>query len=180
MKATGIVRRVDDLGRVVIPKEIRRTLRIREGDPLEIFTDKEGEVIFRKYSPLEHTEEQLIKTLIETFYTMSAGAFCAICDTTRVLAIKGKETRRFVDERITDELANAFRQRSTTIKAFDRAINPFQNGNYAFHSTQVIVPIICEGEIIGGVVTQCADEDITEIRRLAEFVANAISKNNEE
>ena len=52
MKATGIVRRIDDLGRVVIPKEIRRTMRIREGDPLEIFTDKDGEVIFKKYSPI--------------------------------------------------------------------------------------------------------------------------------
>ena len=52
MKATGIVRRIDDLGRVVIPKEIRRTLRIREGDPLEIFVDREGEVILKKYSPI--------------------------------------------------------------------------------------------------------------------------------
>ena len=52
MKATGIVRRIDDLGRVVVPKEIRRTLRIREGDPLEIFTDKEGEIILKKYSPI--------------------------------------------------------------------------------------------------------------------------------
>ena len=52
MKATGIVRRIDDLGRVVVPKEIRRTLRIREGDPLEIFTDREGEIILKKYSPL--------------------------------------------------------------------------------------------------------------------------------
>ena len=52
MKATGIVRRIDDLGRVVVPKEIRRTLRIREGDPLEIFTDREGEIILKKYSPI--------------------------------------------------------------------------------------------------------------------------------
>ena len=52
MKATGIVRRIDDLGRIVVPKEIRRTLRIREGDPLEIFTDREGEIILKKYSPI--------------------------------------------------------------------------------------------------------------------------------
>ena len=52
MKATGIVRRIDDLGRVVVPKEIRRTLRIREGDPLEIFTDRQGEIILKKYSPI--------------------------------------------------------------------------------------------------------------------------------
>ena len=57
MKATGIVRRIDDLGRVVIPKEIRRTMRIREGDPLEIFTDNDGEVIFKKYSPIGELSE---------------------------------------------------------------------------------------------------------------------------
>ena len=52
MRATGIVRRIDELGRVVIPKEIRRTLRIREGDPLEIYTDHDGEVVLKKYSPI--------------------------------------------------------------------------------------------------------------------------------
>ena len=57
MKATGVVRRIDDLGRVVIPKEIRKTLRIKEGDPLEIFTDKEGEVILKKYSPIGELSE---------------------------------------------------------------------------------------------------------------------------
>ena len=57
MKATGIVRRIDELGRVVIPKEIRRTLRIREGDPLEIFTASDGEVIFKKYSPMGEISE---------------------------------------------------------------------------------------------------------------------------
>ena len=54
MKATGVVRRIDDLGRVVIPKEIRKTLRIKEGDPLEIFTDKEGEVILKNILQLEN------------------------------------------------------------------------------------------------------------------------------
>ena len=57
LKATGVVRRIDDLGRVVIPKEIRKTLRIKEGDPLEIFTDKEGEVILKKYSPIGELSE---------------------------------------------------------------------------------------------------------------------------
>ena len=64
MKATGIVRRIDDLGRVVIPKEIRRTLRIREGDPLEIYTDREGEVILKKYSPINdlgNLQENMLK-----------------------------------------------------------------------------------------------------------------------
>lgn len=62
MRATGIVRRIDDLGRVVIPKEIRRTLRIREGDPLEIFTDREGEIILKKYSPIGELGHSLRNT----------------------------------------------------------------------------------------------------------------------
>ena len=57
MKATGIVRRIDDLGRVVVPKEIRRTLKIREGDPIEIFTEKDGEIILRKYSQIGEMSE---------------------------------------------------------------------------------------------------------------------------
>ena len=66
MKATGIVRRIDDLGRVVIPKEIRRTLRIREGDPLEIFTDREGEIILKKYLPSLHKSLGVYLPLITT------------------------------------------------------------------------------------------------------------------
>ena len=78
MKATGIVRRIDDLGRVVIPKEIRRVLRIRDGDPMEIFTNREGEVIFKKYSPvgeLTPFAEQLCETMSKT-----TGYTVAICD----------------------------------------------------------------------------------------------------
>lgn len=56
MKATGIVRRIDDLGRVVIPREVRRTLKIHEGDPLEIFTTREGEIVLKRYQPMELTE----------------------------------------------------------------------------------------------------------------------------
>ncbi len=68
MKATGIVRRIDDLGRVVIPKEIRRTMRIREGDPLEIFTNRDGEVIFKKYSAMESMTQQ-----VQVFVKMTCG-----------------------------------------------------------------------------------------------------------
>ena len=87
MKATGIVRRIDDLGRVVIPKEIRRTLRIREGDPLEIFTKSDGEVIFKKYSPIGELgpyTKQYVDVLSRT-----SGMTVAICDRDRVVAVAG-------------------------------------------------------------------------------------------
>lgn len=83
MKATGIVRRIDDLGRVVIPKEIRRTLRIREGDPLEIFTEKDGEVIFKKYSPMGELGE--FATQICNSLGRNTGRIAAFRSVTRSL-----------------------------------------------------------------------------------------------
>lgn len=95
MKATGIVRRIDDLGRVVIPKEIRRTMRIREGDPLEIYTDKDGGVIFRKYSlmgALADFAGQLCETLNRT-----CGRVTVICDRDSCIAVAGVPRRELMD-----------------------------------------------------------------------------------
>lgn len=87
MKATGIVRRIDDLGRVVIPKEIRRTLRIREGDPLEIFTDREGEIILKKYSPIG--ELGTLAKLYAESLAQTLGCTVCITDTDQVVAASG-------------------------------------------------------------------------------------------
>ena len=87
MKATGIVRRIDDLGRVVVPKEIRRTLRIREGDPLEIFTDREGEIILKKYSPLGELSvfaKQYAESLAQT-----TGHMVCVTDRDTIVATAG-------------------------------------------------------------------------------------------
>lgn len=102
MKATGIVRRIDDLGRVVIPKEIRRTMRIREGDPLEIFTDREGEVIFKKYSPigeLNSFASQYAETLHKT-----CGMAVVICDRDAVIACAGLPRKDYLDKKLSSEL----------------------------------------------------------------------------
>ena len=85
MKATGIVRRIDDLGRIVIPKEIRRTLRIREGDPLEIYTEKDGEVIFKKYSPMGELSSYAAE-ICESLYK-STGGTVAVCDRDSMIAV---------------------------------------------------------------------------------------------
>ena len=105
MKATGIVRRIDDLGRVVIPKEIRRTMRIREGDPLEIYTDADGEVIFKKYSPIGELSSftgQYAEVL-----SRSTNLPVLICDRDHVIACAGIPKREAVDRRISDR-ANRF------------------------------------------------------------------------
>ena len=110
MKATGIVRRIDDLGRVVIPKEIRRTMRIREGDPLEIYTDREGEVIFKKYSPIGELASfaaQYAETLHKTC-SMSV----LICDRDAVIACAGVPRKEYVDRPFSDALERIMEGRS--------------------------------------------------------------------
>lgn len=102
MKATGIVRRIDDLGRVVIPKEIRRTLRIREGDPLEIYTDRDGEVIFKKYSPMG--EMSAVSAELAEALARTAGMSCAICDRDAVIAAAGGVKKDILERSISSEL----------------------------------------------------------------------------
>ena len=99
MKATGIVRRIDDLGRVVIPKEIRRTLRIREGDPLEIFTDREGEIILKKYSPIGELgafAREYAESLAQT-----AGHITCIVDKDHIIAVSGGGKKEFFEKHIS-------------------------------------------------------------------------------
>ena len=98
MKATGVVRRIDDLGRVVIPKEIRRTLRIKEGDPLEIFTDKEGEVILKKYSPIGELSE-FAAEYAETL-TKTTGHIACITDKDTVIAVSGASKKEWLEQGI--------------------------------------------------------------------------------
>ena len=102
MKATGVVRRIDDLGRVVIPKEIRRTLRIKEGDPLEIFTDKEGEVILKKYSPIGELSE-FAEEYAETL-TKTTGHIACITDKDTVIAVSGASKKELLEQGVSSQL----------------------------------------------------------------------------
>ena len=114
MKATGIVRRIDDLGRIVIPKEIRRTLRIREGDPLEIFTDREGKVILKKYSPIGE-----LGTLAGIYAdSLSKTLDCTVCitDTDQVIAAAGNGKKELQEMLLSAELAEVFQERKTVLK----------------------------------------------------------------
>ncbi len=143
MKATGIVRRIDDLGRVVIPKEIRRTMRIREGDPLEIYTDHNGEVIFKKYSPmgeLGNFISQLCDSLSRT-----AGNSCVICDRDSVIAASGHGKNDLVDHLLSPEMEKIMQQR--------KLIHPEGDAVYVTGNTQypisMAAPIISEGNVSG-------------------------------
>lgn len=150
MKATGIVRRIDDLGRVVIPKEIRRTMRIREGDPLEIYTDREGEVIFKKYSPvgeLSSFASQYAETLHKT-----CGLAVLISDRDAIVATAGVSRKEYGDKRLSPELEAIIEKRSLfTYKEGDDAIPV--TADSTSHSVSVAMPILSEGDIVGCVIS---------------------------
>ena len=150
MKATGIVRRIDDLGRVVIPKEIRRTMRIREGDPLEIFTDRDGEVIFKKYSPIGELAEfaaQYAETLHKTGELM-----VIICDRDSVIACAGVSKKESVDKGLSEELERAMEKRSLYVhRQGDNKAGVTADGGS--HFVSCAMPIVSQGDVIGCVAS---------------------------
>ncbi|GKX30540.1 AbrB family transcriptional regulator [Vallitalea longa] len=160
MKATGIVRRIDDLGRVVIPKEIRRTLRIREGDPLEIFTDKDGEIILKKYSPIGELgtfAKQYAEALAQT-----TGHTICISDKDQVIAVSGGSKREFLEKQISKELEEAITERETILANKDekKFIDILYDGENEEYIAEVITPIISEGDAIGAVIFLSKDNKI--------------------
>ena len=153
MKATGIVRRIDDLGRVVIPKEIRRTLRIREGDPLEIFTDREGGVILKKYSPIGELTD-FSKEYAESLQ-QSIGHIVLITDKDAVISASGAPKKDFVEKKVSNELEKAMEDRKTVYLGEGGAkVIPLYDDEEAEgkYISQVISPIITEGDAIGAVI----------------------------
>ncbi len=150
MKATGIVRRIDDLGRVVIPKEIRRTMRIREGDPLEIYTDREGEVIFKKYSPIGELTG-FAAQYAETLYKTCSMAVL-ICDRDAVIASAGVSRKEYADRRLSDELERIIETRSLYLwREGGEKLPAIADGGS--HFVSCAMPILSEGDIIGCVVS---------------------------
>ncbi len=150
MKATGIVRRIDDLGRVVIPKEIRRTLRIREGDPLEIFTERDGEVIFKKYSPIGELGDfasEYAETLSKT-----SGTPVLITDKDNVIAVSGAPRKELQEKRISDRLEQLMDEKRLFVMESDGSDPvPVVDGADKYYAG-VMAPIISEGDTIGTVV----------------------------
>ena len=149
MKATGIVRRIDDLGRVVIPKEIRRTMRIREGDPLEIYTSRDGEVIFKKYSMLGGLEDfagQLCDTM-----SRSTGSICAITDRDTVLAAAGSGKRDLQGRRVSRDLESIMENRRIYQYGGEQTVVQACEDIDGIAVT-VAAPILSEGDLLGAVL----------------------------
>ena len=155
MKATGIVRRIDDLGRVVIPKEIRRTMRIREGDPLEIYTDREGEVIFKKYSPIGELADfasQYAETLHKT-----GSLSIIITDRDAVIAVAGVSKKEYLEKGISDELDTVMKERSARSGDSTERFYPTREAGSCFVSCAY--PIISDGDVVGCVVSLSHGDD---------------------
>ena len=153
MNATGVVRRIDDLGRVVIPKEIRKTLRIKEGDPLEIFTDKEGEVILKKYSPIGELSE-FASSYAETI-AKTTGHISCITDKDTVIAVSGGSKKDFLEKNLSKELEEVMENKEVfkSKENNEIAIPVTQNeGRERIYNSQVIYPIISDGDVIGSVI----------------------------
>lgn len=184
MRATGIVRRIDELGRVVIPKEIRRTLRIREGDPLEIYTDRDGEVILKKYSPIGEMAA-FAKDYTESLFR-SMGHIACIVDRDQVVAASGVSKKELSDKPISHDLETAIANRQTL------AINRTTGGkivaitneeDISGYTAQVLSPIIADGEAIGAVLLlskeQGAKMGDTEMK-VAETAAGIVGRQMEQ
>ena len=149
MKATGMVRRIDDLGRVVIPKEIRRTMRIREGDPLEIFTDKDGELILKKYSPIGELGDfaaQICDSLRK-----SADGIAAVCDRDTIIAISGSAKKELLEKPISAQLSEIISERAIFRHTSGGSSIPVSSVDDKY-CVSVAAPVLSEGDVMGCVL----------------------------
>ena len=185
LKATGVVRRIDDLGRIVVPKEIRKTLRIREGDPLEIFTDKEGEIILKKYSPIGELSEfatQYAETLAKT-----TGHIACISDKDTIIAVSGAPKKEYLEKSVSSELEKLMENKVIwAAKAKNEKQMPVlltDNDGNEKYSSQVIYPIIAEGDTIGTVMllsteptTKMTDVEMKVVQSAAGFLGKQMEE----
>ncbi len=148
MKATGIVRRIDDLGRVVIPKELRRTMRLREGAPLEIFTEKDGELIFKKYSPIGELGE-FAADLCDSL-RRAADATAAVCDRDSVIAVAGGVRKELMGKSVSSELEKIMDRREFYRRSGAQAVPACEGAEK--YAVSVAAPILCEGDVAGCVL----------------------------
>lgn len=180
MKATGIVRRIDDLGRVVIPKEIRRTLRIREGDPLEIFVDRDGEVILKKYSPIGELAD-FAQEYAESLYE-SLRHTVIISDRDHIISLAGASRKDYMDRAIGERIEWCMENRKHLIETQPGEYEICKDMNESVDSF-VVSPIIAAGDPIGAVIIISKDPNhrVGEMEmKMAETAAGFLAKQMEQ
>ena len=182
MKATGIVRRIDDLGRIVIPKEIRRTMRIREGDPMEIFTSREGEILLKKYSPVGELGEfaaELAESIAQTI-----GELVCVTDRDYVIAAAGTGKKEVEGKSLEKEFQSLIDNRCNQVMSSEKfnMISVFQ-GDVINYSRQSIATILSHGDCIGAVVILSKENSRNSdevLLQLAKSVAGFLGKHMEQ
>ncbi|MCD7826554.1 MAG: AbrB/MazE/SpoVT family DNA-binding domain-containing protein [Clostridiaceae bacterium] len=181
MKATGIVRRIDDLGRVVIPKEIRRTLRIREGDSLEIYTSREGEIILKKYSPVAELGD-LAKQYVDSL-AQTSGGIVAVTDKDQLIAVSAGGKKELYQKPISKELEKIIEDRENVAASEDSKEYVEISNEARKFSYEIIYPIIVEGDVVGSVILLSKDENSkfdNSDETLIAFGANILGKQMEQ
>lgn len=187
MKATGIVRRIDDLGRVVIPKEIRRTMRIKEGDPLEIFVDREGDVILKKYSPITALSDfarEYAEALSHTLQTT-----ILITDRDEIIAVSGGSRKEYLHRHIGSMVETIMEERRTLL--MNRVYDEINSDDYSLVADEIhndlscfcIAPIIPGGDVVGSVIICSKERNATmgeTEQKLAETAAGFLAKQLEQ
>ena len=180
MKATGIVRRIDDLGRVVIPKEIRRTLRIREGDPLEIFVDRDGEVILKKYSPIGELGD-FAKEYAESLHE-STNHITMISDRDNIIAVSGASKKEYMEKMIGSVVESSMENRKTVLEGNPGQYDICKDMSEAY-SSFVIAPIIAGGDPIGAVILVSKEDKVVMNQlevKMSETAAGFLAKQMEQ
>ena len=179
MKATANVRRVDDLGRIVIPKEIRRTLKIREGDPLEIYTEKDGGVIFRKYSPMGDLQDFAAQNCESI--GANTGRIAAVSDRDSIIALSGAPKRELMDKPNSGELGKLMEQRKNYRYTPGDTPLKVSEGSEKYH-LGVAAPILSQGDLMGCVMLlmdESTDPMAEADQKLAQTVAGFLGKQME-
>lgn len=157
MRATGIVRRIDDLGRIVIPKEIRRTLRVREGDPMEIYVNRDGEVILKKYSPVGELGD-FAKDYAESLYE-STDHITMISDCDRIIAVAGGSKKDYMERQIGTLVESVMKNRRTQMETSPGNYDLCKDVTESYNSF-VVAPIVSGGDPIGSVILVSKKEGV--------------------
>lgn len=176
MKSTGIVRRIDELGRVVIPKEIRKTLRIKEGEPLEIFTEKD-QLFLKKYSPVASLEN-FAELVTESLYTVNECT-AILCDNEKIVSVKGSGSKELCGKLISEEVANLIEERKSYVGGNSVAIAQDGDGQFA---SVVIVPILAGGDVFGAIIlgnptkeNAFGNSEIKSVRAFCEYIGRYLN-----
>lgn len=176
MKATGIIRRIDELGRIVIPKEIRKSLRIKEGESLEIYVDSNENIILKKYSLLKKMEN-FAQDLTDSVYAFIKENII-ITDIDKIIAVSGNMKKNILNKELSEELDTKIKRREEMLEKHKKNLSLTME--YSFEGSYAISPIIVNGDCVGTVMICSKENTVDEtIFKITQIISEFIKKNIE-